>query len=111
MTTQVVYCQLISAEGSIAMLATCTDDVATELLDETASKSLGRIYGGHTITAINGSYAAGGCMVRVRSRRSGGVTKMLEFLSNITEEDTQLIPPFQINYDDIIEAFTEAAPT
>lgn len=111
MTTQTVYCQLISAEGSIAMTATCTDDTVTELLDETASKSLGRVYGGHTITAINGSYAAGGGMVRVRSRRTGGITKMLEFLGPVTEEETQLIPPIKIAYDDIIEAFSEAVPT
>ena len=108
MTTQTIYCQLNGNKGG-AFTATCTDDAWNELLDAN-SQSLWKVLKGAEISQVLGSYDAGGAMVRVRNSVTNEV-KMLEALAIVTEEQTIYVDPFEVEQDDILEAFCEAPPT
>ena len=107
-----VYLTLSGPQGSIGLGVSATENTFTELVDETVSKSLGRVYAGRTINGYIGSFVAGhgGGYVQVRNRVTK-VVKMLEPIPAATGEKFRPCTPFVIEPDDIAETFIEAVPT
>jgi len=109
MTTQTCRATLFGGSKALNFTATCTDDQWNELKDSVFTLSLYEVMQGETITALRGSYAAGGAQLRIRNTQSNQV-KVIECLPMTKGEYVRpLTRPVQIQMYDVVEVFSTIA--
>jgi len=110
-TTQTASVTLCGSGDNDGYTATCTDDAFTELKSAIGTLSLYQGSAGKVFHSYMGRYAAGGGMLRIRNTSTGKIKALEPLALNGATQTLFSNGSIKVEMNDVIEVFTEAAPT